>query len=89
DTGLLKALEALLEDATAGDPMSALRWTHKSSRRLAEELTQRGHPVSYDTVIRLLGKLEYSLQVNAKNKEGRSPPERDQQFHHINEQAAL
>ena len=89
DVGMLRALEALLENSTAGDPMSALRWTHKSSRRLAEELTRMGHPVSYDTVIRLLRTLEYSLQVHAKNKEGRTPPERDSQFRHINEDVAL
>ena len=88
DTGVLRSLETLLEGATAGDPMSALRWTHKSSRRLAEELTRMGHPVSYDTVIRLLRELGYSLQVNAKSKEGRSPPERDAQFRHINAQVA-
>lgn len=89
DPGVLPALKALLQDATAGDPMSSLLWTHRSSRRLAEELSRQGHPVSYDTVIRLLQQLGYSLQVNAKSKEGRSPPERDAQFRHINEEVAV
>lgn len=89
DPAVLPALKALLQDTTAGDPMSALLWTHRSSRRLAEELTRLGHPVSYDTVIRLLQQLGYSLQVNAKSKEGRSPPERDSQFRYINREVAM
>lgn len=66
--------------------MGALRWTHKSTRTLAEELARQGHPVAPNTVGRLLEALGYSLQVNAKSKEGRSPVERDAQFRYINEQ---
>ncbi|MHB1434770.1 MAG: ISAzo13 family transposase, partial [Thermoplasmata archaeon] len=85
--GLLPALERILEENTAGDPMSRLRWTHKSTRTLAEELTREGHPVSHASVAHLLSELGYSLQANAKEKEGRSPPERDEQFRYINRQA--
>jgi hypothetical protein len=66
--------------------MDALRWTHKSTRVLADELTKQGLPVSDKTVGRLLEGLGYSLQVNAKSKEGRSPVERDAQFRYINDQ---
>lgn len=86
--GVLVALEALVRESTAGDPMSALRWTHKSTRTLAKEMARGGHPLSPNTTGRLLEKLGYSLQVNAKSKEGCSPPERDAQFRLINRQVA-
>jgi hypothetical protein len=89
DPRILSALRGLVQESTAGNPMSSLQWTHKSTRTLAEELTKKGHPVSANTVGRLLEKLGYSLQVNAKSKEGRHSPERDLQFHHINEQVAV
>jgi hypothetical protein len=75
-----------MDENTAGDPMSLLRWTNKSTARIAEELTKRGHPVSDATVRRRLYQLDYSLQANRKNKEGLSPPERDKQFRYINRQ---
>lgn len=83
---LIRDLERLLEETTAGDPMSALRWTSKSARTLARDLVARGHRVSAMTVDRLLHTLEYSQQGNRKNKEGTSPPERDEQFRYINAQ---
>ena len=83
DPGLTAALKAIMEETTAGDPMSLLRWTTKSVERIAEELTRRGHAVSRNTVQRRLLEMEYSLQANAKNKEGASARERDQQFRHI------
>jgi hypothetical protein len=87
DPGLVPALKGILKENTAGDPMSALRWTHKSTRTIAEELTRQGHAVSHSTVAQLLDELGYSLQANRKDKEGRSPPERDRQFRYINRQA--
>ncbi|MGB2984441.1 MAG: ISAzo13 family transposase, partial [Phycisphaerae bacterium] len=54
DLGLMAALEALIEPATRGDPESPLRWTCKSTRRLADELTRGHHPVSVNTVAALL-----------------------------------
>jgi len=80
------ALRALLEETTAGDPMSPLLWTSKSTSRIAEELTRQGHSVSQSTVCRRLWKLGYSLQANFKTKEGNAPPERDRQFRYINQQ---
>jgi len=84
DPALLAALQELLEANTRGDPMSPLLWTCKSTRRLATELTRQGHSVSHMTVSRLLADLDYSLQGNRKTKEGRSNPDRDAQFEHIN-----
>jgi hypothetical protein len=86
DPGLMRALESAIEESTAGDPMSHLIWTSKSTGHLAEELTRQGHSVSDATVRRRLHELGYSLQANRKSKEGTSPPERDEQFRYINRQ---
>jgi len=84
DPGLMAALEALIEPATRGDPESPLRWTCKSTRRLAEELTRQNHPVGARTVAKLLRDAEYSLQANRKTREGASHPDRNAQFEYIN-----
>jgi hypothetical protein len=86
DPGLRPALLALVEPDERGDPMSPLRWTTKSTRKLAEELTARGHRVGADTVADLLRAEGFSLQANAKTVEGKQHPDRDAQFRHINEQ---
>lgn len=72
DEQLRGELTRIVEETTAGDPMSALRWTNKSTQSMAEELTRRGHPVSDKTVARCLRELGYSLQLNRKTKEGAS-----------------
>ncbi len=84
DPGLDRALERILDETTAGDPMSPLRWTSKSTERIAGELGRRGHPASGETVRRRLRELGYSLQQNAKTKEGSSPVGRDRQFRYLN-----
>jgi transposase len=85
---LQKALEALVEPATRGDPRSPLRWTCKSTRKLAAELSRPNRPVSHMTVARLLRQAGYSLQANRKTREGTSHPDRNAQFEYINDQAA-
>lgn len=84
DPELASALEALIEPLTRGDPESPLRWTCKSTRRLAEELTGQNHPVSDRTVATLLKECGYSLQANRKTREGKSHPDRNGQFEYIN-----
>lgn len=86
DPSLLRDLEALVEPLTRGDPMSPLRWTCKSTRQLATELSGQGHPVSHQTVAELLHALRYSLQGTRKTKEGASHPDRDAQFAYLNDQ---
>ena len=81
---LVGALEALIECDTRGDPMSALRWTCKSTRTLAAELRRQGFRVASNTVAKLLRASGYSLQANRKTIEGAQHPERDAQFQHIN-----
>jgi hypothetical protein len=84
DPDLLAALETLIEPTTRGDPESPLRWTCKSIRRLAEELTRENHPVGAVTVAKLLRQAGYSLQANRKTREGASHPDRNAQFEYIN-----
>ena len=86
DAGLVPALLALVEPDERGDPESPLRWTTKSLRHLAGELTRQGHPVSAPTVGRLLRGAGFSLQANVKTLEGAQHPGRDAQFRYINEQ---
>jgi transposase len=85
DPGLRPALLALVEPDERGDPMSPLRWTTKSTRTLAAELTAQGHRVGADAVADLLRQEGFSLQANTKTIEGRQHPDRDGQFRYINE----
>jgi hypothetical protein len=87
DPAVVPALEEAVEASTAGSPTDVLRWTSKSKAQLARTLTEQGHPVSPNTVGRLLRGRNYRLQANRKDKEGFSPPERDAQFRYVNEQA--
>lgn len=82
---IIDEFEAILDENTAGDPMSFLKWTIKSTYNVAEELTHRGYKISAETVRLLLKERKYSLQANVKSKEGGSGPERDSQFRYINE----
>ena len=84
DPDLLAAMETLIEPTTRGDPESPLRWTCKSIRRLADELTRENHPVGAVTVAKLLRQAGYSLQANRKTLEGASHPDRNAQFEYIN-----
>ena len=84
DPGLAVALEALVDPETRGDPGSPLRWTTRSTRVLAQALTEAGHPCSHMRVAEALHELGYSLQGNAKQLEGKQHPDRDAQFRHIN-----
>ena len=84
DPELVSALEALVNPATRGDPMSPLRWTSKSTEKLAAELGTAGHQVGARTVARLLVEMGYSLQSVRKRLEGASHEDRDAQFQHIN-----
>ncbi len=89
DPGLLQALDRLVDPDTRGDPESPLRWTCKSTRELAQALTAAGHPVSDDTVGRLLKQQGYRLQRTVKTLEGARHPDRDAQFRYLNEQAKV
>jgi len=77
-------LDRLVDPTTQGDPESPLRWTCKSTRRLAAELTTHGYAVSHVLVATLLAEQGYSLQANQKTREGTRHPDRNAQFEHIN-----
>jgi hypothetical protein len=81
---LLDDLLALVCPDERGDPMSPLRWTCKSLRRLAGELCERGHKIGRTAVGELLRGEKFSLQANSKTREGDGHPDRDAQFAHIN-----
>ena len=83
DPQLVGALEALIEPTARGDPESSLRWTTKSTRKLAQELTKQGHPVGPTKIRHLLKRLGYSLQATRKTREGAQHPERNAQFEFI------
>jgi hypothetical protein len=83
---ILRRLKVLVETSTRGDPMSPLLWTCQSTQQLAESLSNEGHPISADTVGRLLAEMGYSLQANMKTlEEGANHPDRDRQFQYLNE----
>jgi hypothetical protein len=84
DPGMVPTLDSMVEPTARGDPQSPLRWTCKSARTLATELTAQRHPVSHTKVTQLLRESGYSLQGNRKTEEGDDHPDRDAQFRHIN-----
>ena len=86
DITLLVDLEALLEATSAGMPDAPLRWTSKSTRKLAAELQAMGHRASHSLVGDLLHELGYALQAHRKSREGTQHPDRDAQFHYLSEQ---
>src|SRR5437660_736553 len=85
DPRLVEVLDSLVEPLSRGDPESPLRWTCKSTRTLAGELTRRRHPDSHEKVAQLLRQMDYSLQGNRKTEEGEDHADRDGQFRHINQ----
>ena len=88
NSGLIDLLEELVEPSTRGDPESSLRWTCKSVRKLAENMSEKGHSIGRQTVANILHELDYSLQANRKTSEGKKDhPDRDEQFHYINKLA--
>ena len=86
DPHVKRVLARLVEASTAGDPMSYLLWTNKSTRNLADELARQGYTVSHVTVARCLRELGYSLQANVKTIEGTQHPDRGAQFRYLNKQ---
>jgi hypothetical protein len=82
--GLVKTLLEIIESSIRGDPEADLLWVSKSHRHLAKALRAQGYQISDKTVGRLLQDMGFSLQANAKTREGGSHPDRNTQFEHIN-----
>lgn len=83
---IVRDLDIMIDPLTRGDPENPLRWTCKSTYKLAEALQAKGHQVSQKTVYTLLQEMGYSMQSNRKIMEGKQHPDRDEQFHFINRQ---
>ena len=83
DPDIVPALERMLSDEVAGDPMSRQKWVRSSIRNLSKELKNQGHQVGFGAVARLLRRMGYSLQVNKKKQAGAEHPDRDEQFKYI------
>ena len=79
----MRALEQLLQDATAGDPITGLKWTHRSLRKLCKALRRRGLKVSPPTVARLLRQQRFSLRTCRKQRAGIHDPNRNRQFRYL------
>jgi hypothetical protein len=80
---ILNVLEELLRDTVAGDPVSGLKWTHRSLRKLRKALRRRGIRLALGTIARLLGELGFSRRTCRKQQAGLQDPERDRQFRRI------
>jgi hypothetical protein len=76
-------LQELLRDATAGDPISGLKWTHRSLRKIRRALRRQGIKLALATIARLLRRLKFSLRTNRKRLAGVQDPDRDQQFRYL------
>jgi hypothetical protein len=83
DPEIEPALQVLLSEETAGDPMNLQRWVRSSTRNLSKRLIEQGHQVGYRTVARLLRKMGYSLRATKRRQAGAEHPDRDKQFQHI------
>src|SRR3989344_5936681 len=86
---LKKELDNIMKNNTAGNPMKNIKWTHKSTYSIAKSLKSKKHSISEDTVGRMLKEEKYSLQANKKMYEGKSYPDRDEQFCYINDQVDI
>ncbi|GFP42192.1 hypothetical protein HKBW3C_01318 [Candidatus Hakubella thermalkaliphila] len=84
---ILKVLKEIMDETTAGDPMSLLKWTSKSTYQIKDQLQRLGYSITEDTVGRILKEMDYSLQANVKVKEGGTHKDRDSQFRYINDLA--
>lgn len=84
EPALVRDLTHIMDENTAGDPMSLLKWTGKSMRKIADEMVELGHSISAMSIYRMLKEMGYSLQANVKTKEGEDHPDRDSQFKYIN-----
>jgi hypothetical protein len=76
-------LARLLEDTTAGDPITGLLWTHRSLRKLAQALRRQGIRVAKSTLARLLDQAGFSLRTNRKRLAEVHDPHRDRQFRYL------
>src|ERR1035437_5873178 len=75
-----------MQHDTAGDPITGVKWSRRTTRKIAEQLTTLGIAVSKNTVGRLLKQLKFKLRVNRKQIASTKNPDRNQQFLYIGQQ---
>src|SRR5437667_5390164 len=75
-----------MERETAGDPISGLKWTRKTTDKIARQLQRLGIAVGRTTVGRLLRQMKYSLRTNRKKISAGSTSDRDRQFRYLCQQ---
>lgn len=76
-------LEEVVADATAGDPMTGIKWTRKTAQEISAALAKRGYGVGPDTVRRLLRQLKYALRSNRKRLNKKQDKDRDRQMRYL------
>lgn len=79
----MKALEELLADTTAGDPVSGVKWTSRSLQKLQKALQRRRIHLARSTIARLLRQRRFSLRTNRKRLAGTHERDRDRQFRYL------
>ena len=82
---IITQIERILDETTACDPMSLLKWTSKSIYTIASALKKEN--ISPDTIARIIKSRGYTLQANKKTREGKQHPDRNAQFEYINKTA--
>jgi len=80
---ITQALEEVVADDVAGDPMSEQKWVRCSLTHMAQQLAKRQFRIGRTTIRRLLKKLQYGLCGNRKRVTGKPHVDRDKQFRYI------
>ena len=80
---VIEAINSLMEMETAGDPMTELKWTHRTTEKIADQLRALDIFISANTVAKLLKEMKFSLRVNSKKIPSQQHPDRDEQFQYI------
>ena len=80
---MIGRIQELMEYETAGDPITGLKWTRKTTKKIAEELRSLDIEISPNTVAKLLKSMNFRLRVNHKKVSAGSAADRDEQFLYI------
>ena len=80
---MIDAIHKLMEKETAGDPISGVKWTRKTTEKIAWQLKLLGIAVSRNTVGRLLRQMKYCLRTNRKTISSGSTSDRNRQFRYL------
>jgi hypothetical protein len=82
---VIERIHDLMNHDVAGDSITGIKWTRRTTAKIASELQTLDIQVGARTVARLLKDLRYSLRVNQKRVARGSGPDRNEQFEHISQ----